>query len=248
VLAVGGAVTTGGDAVPDGDLLRADEDVLDEEPQDPMAFFERGGGGVAAQLGEEAFEVISGPEAGVAVSCLGVQGTDLGAQSGLPCVQVRHPGTQLVDGQQLLGERLDHRGDRSAGLRQLEFEAVPLPGDRVGGPGLFEPLTGLGADQDRVGEQVRDVVPDDGVEVVGADWLWSCRTPPCLRRRGCAAWPRPRCGPTGTCRSGSVRPGWSASGQAGDRGAVGGVAAEHLRDQDCLVLDEWTRRGRSSGR
>ena len=50
-----GAAWPGGDAVPDGDFLRADEDVLDEQPQDALAVFDGGGGGVAAQLGEEAF-------------------------------------------------------------------------------------------------------------------------------------------------------------------------------------------------
>jgi hypothetical protein len=44
-----GAAWAGGDAVPDGDLLRADEDVLDEQPQDALAFFDGGVGGVAAQ-------------------------------------------------------------------------------------------------------------------------------------------------------------------------------------------------------
>src|SRR3954453_11766775 len=41
----------------------------------------------------------------------------------------------------------------------------------VGGADLGEPLGDLGPDQGRVGEQVADVVPDDVVEVVGADWL-----------------------------------------------------------------------------
>ena len=54
----GRAVCAGGDAVPDGDHFRADEDVLDEQPQDALAFFDGGGGGVALQLGEEAFQVI----------------------------------------------------------------------------------------------------------------------------------------------------------------------------------------------
>jgi hypothetical protein len=43
-----------GDAVADDDLFRADEDVFDEQPQDTLAFLDSGGGGVAAQLGEEA--------------------------------------------------------------------------------------------------------------------------------------------------------------------------------------------------
>src|SRR6266702_7956771 len=51
------AAWPGGDAVPDSDLLGADEDVLDEQPQHPLAVFDGGGGCVAAQLGEEAFQV-----------------------------------------------------------------------------------------------------------------------------------------------------------------------------------------------
>ena len=43
----------GRDAVPDGDLLRADEDVLDEQPQHLLAVLDGGGGGVAAQLEEQ---------------------------------------------------------------------------------------------------------------------------------------------------------------------------------------------------
>src|ERR1039458_2628247 len=141
VVATGaGAAGAGWDAVPDGDLLRADEDVFDQQPQYPLAFFNVSGGGRAAQLGEEAPEVVGELEVGVAVGCLGVEGIDLGAEVCLACAQVRHPGTQLVDGQQLLGERLDHGGDRAGGLGRLEFEAVPLPGDRVGGAGGLQPL------------------------------------------------------------------------------------------------------------
>jgi hypothetical protein len=55
-------------------------------------------------------------------------------------VQVRHRGAQLVDGQELLGECLGHGGARGGGLGQLEFEAVPLPGGRVAGAGLPEPV------------------------------------------------------------------------------------------------------------
>ena len=55
VLPGAGAAWAGGDAVPDGDLLRADEDVLDEQPQHALAVLDGGGGGVAAELGEEAF-------------------------------------------------------------------------------------------------------------------------------------------------------------------------------------------------
>src|SRR6267154_6608274 len=72
---------------------------------------------------------------------------------------------------ELLGEGLDHGGDRGSGPGQLGLEAVALAGDRIGGAGGFQPLADLGADQGRVGEQGGDVVPYDGVGVVGADWL-----------------------------------------------------------------------------
>jgi hypothetical protein len=113
-----GAVRAGGDAVPDGDFLGADEDVLDEQLQDALAFFDGGGGGVAVQLGEEAFQVIGELEVGVTVGELGVERVELAAQARLAGAQVRHPGAQFIDGDQLLGVGLDHRGDRGGGLGQ----------------------------------------------------------------------------------------------------------------------------------
>src|SRR5712691_3673724 len=77
------------DAVADGDLLGADKDVFDEQPEHALAFFGGGGGGIAAELCEEAFEVVGELEVGVAVGELGVQGIDLGAQAGFAGAQVR---------------------------------------------------------------------------------------------------------------------------------------------------------------
>src|ERR1022692_1504803 len=160
-----------GDAVADGDFLGADEDVFDEQPQDTLAFFGGGGAGVAAELGEEAFEVVGELEVCLAVGELGVQGADLGAEAGFAGAQVRHPGAQFVDGDQLLLEGPGHGADRGGGAGQLGLELGALAGDRVGGAGVLQPLGDLGADQGRVGGQVRDVVPDRLVEVVGADGL-----------------------------------------------------------------------------
>src|SRR5829696_1323332 len=57
VVAVAVDTFSDGDAVSDGDLLRADENVLDEQSQHALAFFDGGDLGVGVQLGEEAFEV-----------------------------------------------------------------------------------------------------------------------------------------------------------------------------------------------
>ena len=78
-----------GDAVADGDLLGADEDVLDDGAQDPLAVLDGGGGGAAAEPGEEALEVAGELEVGVAVGGLGVEGGDLVLQAGLAGAQVR---------------------------------------------------------------------------------------------------------------------------------------------------------------
>ncbi|MFG2563715.1 hypothetical protein, partial [Streptomyces sp. NPDC048496] len=100
MLVVGG-VLTHGYAVPDGDLLGADEDVLDEEPQDALAFGDLGCPSVLAELGEESFEVVGELEVGVAVGELGFQRVELAAQVALSCAQIGHPGAEFIDGDQL---------------------------------------------------------------------------------------------------------------------------------------------------
>ena len=89
VLDRAGVPGAGGDPVPDGDLLWADEDVFDQQPQDAASFGGGGGFGAGVQLGQEAFEVIGELEVGVAVGGLGVQGVELAAQVLLAGAQVR---------------------------------------------------------------------------------------------------------------------------------------------------------------
>jgi hypothetical protein len=78
--------------VPDGDLLRADKDVFDEEPQDALALWDTGATGAGSQLGEESFQVVGELEVGLLVGELGVQGIELATQVSLAGTQVRHPG------------------------------------------------------------------------------------------------------------------------------------------------------------
>ncbi|MFE7244565.1 hypothetical protein, partial [Streptomyces sp. NPDC057580] len=158
-----------GYAVPDGDLLWADEDVLDEEPQDALPFGDLGGCRVVTKLGEESFEVVGEFEVGVAVGDLGVQSGELAAEVALAGAEAGHPGAEFVEGDELFLERFDHAGDRCSGLGQGDFETAALAGGGVAGAGSFEALVDLGPDQVRVGDHGNDVVPDDGVEVVGAD-------------------------------------------------------------------------------
>ncbi|MEU9244428.1 hypothetical protein [Streptomyces sp. NPDC048385] len=171
MLAVVGGVSADGDAVPDGDLLGADQDVLDEEPQDALTLGNLGAFCVVAELGEEAFEVVGELEVGIAVGDLCVQSGELTAQVTLPGTQIGHPGAELVEGDELLLERFDHAGDRRGGLGQARLDLAAPTGGGVGRAGAFQPVVDLGPDQVRVGDHADDVVPDDGVEVVGADGL-----------------------------------------------------------------------------
>ncbi len=66
-----------GDAVADGEFAWSDEDVLDDGAQDALPVLDGGGGGAAAEPGEEAFGVAGGAEVGVAVGGLDVEGGDL---------------------------------------------------------------------------------------------------------------------------------------------------------------------------
>lgn len=84
MMAVGRGVFADGDAVPDGDLLGADEDVLDKESQDALALGNLGRLGILAELGEESFEVVGEFEVGVTVGDLGVQSGELDTKVVLP--------------------------------------------------------------------------------------------------------------------------------------------------------------------
>src|SRR6185503_1783393 len=152
------------DGVADGDLVGADEHVFDEQAQDALALGDGRWGGLAAQPGEEVFEVVGELEVDLPVGELAVEGVDLVVQAALA-------GAQLVEGDQLMLVGADEPGARRGGLGQSGIETLALGGGGVDGAGLLEPLVDLVSDQGRVGEQGGDVVPDDGVEVVGAHRL-----------------------------------------------------------------------------
>jgi hypothetical protein len=80
------------DAVPNGDLLGSDEDVVDKQPQDLLTFLNGGDLDLGVQLAEEVFEIGGEVEVGLTVGELGVEGLDLVAQVGFPGAQVGHAG------------------------------------------------------------------------------------------------------------------------------------------------------------
>src|SRR5215472_14088391 len=167
----GGRVTACGDGVADHDLARADQDFLDEQPHNALAVPDGCGVCGFAEGRQEVLEVAGELEVDLAVGELGVEGLGLVAQAGLAGAQIGHPGAELVEGQEVFLVGADQPGDRAGGFGQGVVQALALGGGRVGGADLGQAVVDLGADQGGAGDQVRDVVPDDLVEVVGADRL-----------------------------------------------------------------------------
>ena len=153
----------------DGDLVGADEDILDEQPQDTLTFGSGRGAGLVFQAGEEVLDVVGEGEVDLSVSELAIKGAALLAQAGLAAAQLGHPGSEFVEGDQPFLVGADQPLDGLGGFAKGGVETLALDGGRVGGAGLVESFGDLGADQGRVGQQPADVVPDDGVEVVGTD-------------------------------------------------------------------------------
>ena len=166
-----GRVASCGDGVTDHDPAGADQDFLHEQAQDALAVLDGCGDRGFAESGQEALEVVGELEVDLAVGELGVEGLGLVAQAGLAGAQIGHPGTELVEGEEVFLVGADQPGDRAGGFGEGVVQALALGGGRVGGADLGQALADLGADQGRVGEQACDVIPDDLVEVVGADGL-----------------------------------------------------------------------------
>ncbi len=91
-------------------------------------------------------EVVGESQVDLPVGELGLEGVELVVQAGLAGTQLRHPGTELVDGDQLFLVGADEPLDRLAGLGQPGVEPFTLCGGGVGGAVVVEPVGDLGPD------------------------------------------------------------------------------------------------------
>jgi hypothetical protein len=93
------------DAVSNDHAFGTDEDLLDQQPQHPLALGDRGGRGAVAQPAEEALQVLGELEGGLLVCELGLERVELGGQgvllgrpgcaawrAGRACGRVARPG------------------------------------------------------------------------------------------------------------------------------------------------------------
>jgi hypothetical protein len=75
--------------VPGGDLLGSDQDVLDQQTQHTLTFFDEGYLGLVRQLGHKPLQAVGEREVGLAVGEPGLQSVQLVSQSGFAGSQVR---------------------------------------------------------------------------------------------------------------------------------------------------------------
>ena len=115
------------------------------------------------------FEGVGELEVGLGVVQLGVERVELGLERGLAFAQGGHPGAQLVERDELFLVGLDQAGDRAVGAGEVALERFAASGGGVLGPQRLEAAVDLGAHERGVFEQPADLVPDEPVELVGAD-------------------------------------------------------------------------------
>jgi hypothetical protein len=89
------------DGVPDGDLVGADEDVFDEQPQDALTFGDVGCGGLVVQSGKEVLDVVGEGQIDLTVGELDVEGLDLLADASFAVAEFGHPGSKFIESDQL---------------------------------------------------------------------------------------------------------------------------------------------------
>ena len=118
---------------------------------------------------QESVERVGEFEVGLGVVQLGVERVELGAECGLALAYRRHPGSQLVDREELFLVGLDQAGDGALSARDVAFERFAASAGGVFGAQRLEAAFDLRAHERGVFEQPADLVPDEPVELIGAD-------------------------------------------------------------------------------
>ncbi len=76
----------------DRDVVFADQDLTDDEPDDLLALLDGQGLGVCGEAGVEAFECLGELEVGLGIVQFGVERVELGLQGGLAFAQLGRAG------------------------------------------------------------------------------------------------------------------------------------------------------------
>lgn len=153
----------------DRDVVVADQDLPDDEPDDLLALLDGQVLGVGGEPCAEAFECLGELEVGLGVVQLGVERVQLGLHGGLTLAQLRCAGAQFLERDQLLLVAVEQPAYCGLGAGEVALERGPTPGGRVRGAHRLKPAVDLGLDQCRVFEQPEHSAPDELVDLCEAD-------------------------------------------------------------------------------
>ncbi len=153
----------------DGDVVLADQDLADDEPDDLLALLDGQVLAVVGEAGAEAVERLGELEVGLGVVQLGVERVQLRLENGFALAQLRGAGAELVERDQLFLVAVEQASQRILRAGEIPLERVTARGGWVRGAECLEPAVDLGLDQCGVVEQSEHTGPDELVDLGQAD-------------------------------------------------------------------------------
>jgi hypothetical protein len=155
--------------VADGDVVFADQDLFDDQPDDLLALLDAEVLGVGSEPCAEAGERLGELEVGLGVVQLGVESVQLGLHGGLAFAHLGRAGAEFFERDQLLLVAVQQPAQRGLRAGEVALERVPTPGGWVRCPHHLKAAIDLGLDQSRVLEQPEHPGPDELVDLGEAD-------------------------------------------------------------------------------
>lgn len=167
------------------DAVAANDDLLDEQPDDALALGHIQGLRPVAKACEKLVQRVRQPQVRGLIGQLRGEGLLLGLQARLALAQLRHAPPQLVQVEQTFLVGREQSLDASLRLQQLAFDPILMALGRIGSACSLEAACELGLDQHRVFEQAYHLVPHRLLQQVKTDGLGrAARLPlvaPCIR-------------------------------------------------------------------
>ena len=150
----------------DCDCIVAHQDVLDEQPDNPLAFRDIHGFGALTQPGEEVCQGLGEFQPDFLFSRLIDDGLPFGIDSLFLSSQRGHSRAQLIDCDQVFLIGLKQTIDRLADTGEISVEFLFAPLARVAPARCFKASCDLDFDQGGILKQADDFGPDDLIEQI----------------------------------------------------------------------------------
>jgi len=154
--------------VTDGDVVVAEQDLVNDESDDLLALLDRESVCVVGEAGAERVERFGQLEIGLGVVQFGVEGVQLCAQRRLTSAELRHAGAEFLERDQLLLVAVDQSAQRILRTGEVALEAFAATGTGVLAAERLESPVDLDLDQLGILQQCEHLDPDRLVDFVDA--------------------------------------------------------------------------------